>query len=107
MIISAVANWIAYKCFGTTASISIASIITMIFWYVIVEVHLEKNYAVNCAQSTLYLILMMALFYMFSGIENFWLGFLGYAFSFTSVTVAIFHKDLSKIIQEKRNKKRL
>lgn len=104
LIISAITNWIAYKCFGTTASISIASIITMFFWYIIVDIHFEKKYQINNRKNFFYLLLMVTSFYIFSGVGSLWLGFLGYAFLFTSVTAAFFYKDLCHIIQIRRNK---
>lgn len=78
LIVSCLANYLAYSLFRTTVSISIASIITMIFWYLYVESTLVSSLNIKPKKNFIYMLIMMSLFYVVT-ISNSWIfGFLIY-----------------------------
>ena len=89
LIISAIANLIAYLCFHTTISISIASIITMIIWYVYVEQYFVLNYKYDRRKNLGYLIVMMIAFYLVTIMENWIISLLLYLLVFSLITVVM------------------
>jgi O-antigen/teichoic acid export membrane protein len=56
LVISGFANYFAYKVFKTTVSISIASIVTMIFWYLFAEQFFVIKYKCKRWNNFLYII---------------------------------------------------
>ena len=84
--ISAAANAIAYYAFHTTVSISIASIITMVFWYVYVEWYFIRSYKYDGKKNLAYIGAMMVAFYVSSAITNYYFGFALYAAMFLGIT---------------------
>lgn len=104
LIVSGLANAIAYFVFRSTASISIASIVTMVFWYVYVEELFRKEYQYNSKRNLLYLFSMMALFYAISAIKNYYIGFVVYFVAFCIITWCIHKKtitvDLKRILSK-------
>ncbi len=64
LITSLIANFLAYYVFGTMSSISYASVIIMIIWYLYVESYLYKIYRINSKLNIIYLIIMSILFYI-------------------------------------------
>lgn len=93
--VSAAANAIAYYLFHTTASISVASIITMVFWYIYCDRYFVKKYKVSLWKNYLYIGLMMLLFYLCSAINNYYLGFAIYLVLF-GVTTWVIQRDIIK-----------
>lgn len=66
LIVSFIANMIAYKVWGDPIAISWASVLCMLAWYVITEISLVKRYNVKYKKNWLYLLLMMSAFYFVS-----------------------------------------
>lgn len=97
LIISGVANSIAYVMFKTPMSISIASIITMILWYLYIEQYFVKEIGYERGKNLIYLLLMMTLFYVSSAIANIIIGCIIYIFFYVVITY-IFYKKLSMIV---------
>lgn len=64
LVLSLGANLAAYFIFGTMESISIASIITMMIWYIDTEIYFIKHYRVHFLKNFLYLIIMLAGYYL-------------------------------------------
>lgn len=90
--ISALANGIAYVIFKTPASISVASIITMIIWYVFIEQYFVKEIGYKRWKNLIYLLFMIIIFYISSALSNMWLGFLIYVAVYSVVTCLLFKK---------------
>lgn len=103
--ISALANGIAYVTFKTTASISIASIITMVIWYVFIEQYFVKEIGYKRWKNLIYLLFMITIFYASSAISNIWLGFLIYIVVYSVVTYLLFKNviisSLRKVFERK------
>ena len=99
LIISAVANWIAYIFFHTTESISIASIITMIIWYLVIEEYFVKNIQYSRWKNFSYLLVMMAAFYIVTTFTTWWIGLLVYILLFMAITALFYHDILTVIIK--------
>ena len=102
IIVSGVANYIAYYFFRTTESISIASIITLIFWYVLVESYFWKLFNVKWKKNFLYMIVMMVAFYLITMIENSLISAVVYLFVFLFATFVIYKDKIMLLIQENR-----
>ena len=62
LAVSFLANLVAYCLFKTTISISFASIIVMVFWYVLIETYFVRNYKAKWIKNFVYMIIMMVLF---------------------------------------------
>jgi len=104
LLLSIGANFIAYYSFGTTISISIASVIVMLFWYLIVDSYFIKNYKVKWIKNLLYLIVMSVVFYLISIIGNKLVGFCIYFLLFILTTFAFYYKDIKFIIKNFKKK---
>ncbi|MFA9464618.1 MAG: oligosaccharide flippase family protein [Velocimicrobium sp.] len=89
LIISTVTNAIAYAIFKTTISISAASILTMIIWYLYVEQYLVKLFNVKRRENLIYMVIMTLGFYVISAINKNIIGFFLYVVLFTLVTIII------------------
>lgn len=98
LVISALANALAYMTFQSTYAISIASIITMIIWYVFVEQFFVKLYKVNRKRNLLYLLLMMVIFYLVTSVENWILGLGVYIVCYIAIAVIFYGKTKNQII---------
>ena len=86
--VSAVANTFAYVAFRTTISISIASVIVMSVWYVIVELLIIKKFKINTIKNILYIISIMAMFYILTQfVSNVYLGFAIYFVLYVLITL--------------------
>ena len=105
MGISALANGIAYVTFKTPASISVASIITMVIWYVFIEQYFVKEIGYKRWKNLIYLLFMITIFYATSAISNMWLGFLIYIVVYSVVTYLLFKNliisSLRKVFERK------
>lgn len=64
MAFSAVANWFAYNCFHTYISISWASIVSLLVWYLLAIYYFVKKYKIKIVKNTLYMILVCTGFYV-------------------------------------------
>lgn len=96
--ISALANWIAYRVFGTPASISVASIITMIIWYVIIEQHFSTILGFKRWTNFLYLLLMMGAFYISSATTTWWVGLILYGVFYIAISYFFFFNTMKKFL---------
>ncbi len=63
MLISIIANYVAYSIFNTYLSISWASIFTLFVWYLLTLSYFWRKYRINFVKTTIYMILMCILFY--------------------------------------------
>ena len=74
LFLSAFANGVAYLIFKTPASISAASIITIIIWYLYAEDYFVKEYSVNRWKNLSFSFNIMLIFYISSYISNIIVG---------------------------------
>lgn len=104
ILVSALANAIAYFVFHTPSSISIASIITMVFWFIYCDSYFVKKYKVDQKKNYIYTGFMIVIFYLCTIIENYFIGLVFYIALFICVTWII-HRfvikyDLMRIIKK-------
>ena len=101
LIISCIANFLAYYFFKSTESISIASIVVMIIWYLSVELFFIVKYKVKWKKNFIYMLFMLICFYAISMIDIWWIGMIAYLISYIIVTFSFyfsfFKKNLKKI----------
>lgn len=100
LILSGIANYVAYIIFKTTIAISIASIIVMIIWYVLIEEYFIRVHKVNWVKNFLYMLIMAAAFYLVSWLEIWWAAMLIYLVGFIGITYAFYWKDVNKTIRK-------
>ncbi|MEF3692823.1 MAG: oligosaccharide flippase family protein [Acholeplasmataceae bacterium] len=97
IIISVILNLLAYFLFKDVVYIAISSVIGMIFWYLILELYLVKNFHVSWLRNALMIFIGLIGFYSITSIQYFYLSFaLYFVFSFT--TVIIFNKNNVKSV---------
>lgn len=101
LIVSGVANYIAYKAFGNTASISIASIITMMFWYLCVEYYFVRKYNVKWKRNLIYILIIMILFYSITALDNKIFALVLYVAGSCLLTFIFYKERIMKIIKSK------
>ena len=103
LIVSGLANAVAYILFRSTYAISIASIITMLFWYLYIEQHFVKEFKYDRKKNFLYLIMMMSAFYIITSVPNIYIGFILYIIVYCVITwiayKQVITKDLPQIIK--------
>lgn len=100
LVLSIIANFIAYLLCKETYAISIASIIVMIIWYLIAEYFLIKQYKVKWFNNFIYACLLLLLFYLCSGLNIVWLGFIIYLVAFLILTLILQKKAFFGIIKK-------
>lgn len=91
--LSIVANIIAYFFSKTPISISVASIVTIFIWYVLVEIPLVRHFKINALPNFLYIVLMTAAFYLITMIPYLWLEALCYVAAWLVITFVVLHKE--------------
>ncbi len=97
ILFSVGANYLAYEFFHTTTSISMASIVVMLLWYVWSERYFVKLYLVSWVRNLLYMLMMMTGFYLVTEIESAVIGFFAYFSLFLLLTVLFHHSTLKRI----------
>ena len=93
LAISFLANLVAYLIFKTPLSISIASIIVMAIWYVVVEFTIVKKYKLNPAKNIIYILAILAMFFILTQfIDNPFIGFGIYMAAYIAITLVFYFK---------------
>ncbi len=99
LLISGLANTIAYFLFGNIYSISIASIIVMLFWYLYVENFFVKMFNYDRKKNFLFLIIIILGFYIITSINAELFGTIIYLLFFVLLCICFFYKDFHDIFQ--------
>lgn len=100
LVLSAGANYAAYAIFKTTQAISIASIIVMLIWYVLIEIYFIKEHKVKWLKNFSYMLLTVAGFYLITWWDIWWAAMLIYIAFFLSVTYAFYWKDINTLTRK-------
>ncbi len=100
LLVSAIANAIAYMSFHSTQAISIASIITMAFWYFYVENYFQKEYLCSDSKNAVYIGIMILTFYTVTAIHDYHIGFAIYALLFIVITFIFFKRSYKLMIEK-------
>lgn len=93
LVVSGFANAIAYGLFRTTYSISVASIIVMVFWYIYVENYFVNLFKYKRYKNLCYVFIVMCAFYCSTSIKQLVVGLLVYLVSFGLITFLFYRKD--------------
>ncbi|MFV0341456.1 MAG: oligosaccharide flippase family protein [Anaerocolumna sp.] len=101
---SIIANTIVYYIYGTPVSISIASIIVMLLWYLLIEAYFIKHFNLNWKRNFLYLVIMMVYFYLCTNINNNFIGLGVYLFGLVLITLLLHYKKRGNFISLILNK---
>lgn len=99
LVLSFLANCIAYFIFRTTISISVASIITMIIWYIVVENEFVISFNYKRGKNFCFLILYMVGFYIISAMKNSIVGSIIYGCFIMLLIGTFYHKEFSAILK--------
>lgn len=94
LVLSGIANFVAYLVFGSTISISIASTIVMLVWYILIEEYFIRTYKIEWVKNFVYMLIMAAVFYLITAWDNWWVTMLLYAAAFLIVTVVFYRKEI-------------
>ena len=100
LLISAAANGIAYWQFKTPAAISVASIITLIIWYFVVQHDLIMKYKPKWVKNFIYIGCMMGLFYGITSIGNMWIGFIFYIIAYCGITIVLYKNVIYNYVKQ-------
>ncbi len=99
-VLSIIANFIAYYVFKKPLYISIASIIVIFIWFIITEFIIIKKFKVFPFRNWLYILFMIAAFYLITLIEKIWLGAIIYVCAWLLLTLIFEFPETKKIIIE-------
>jgi len=105
LVISAIANYISYVLYKSTISISIASIVTIMIWYIYVEQYFVKKCGYKRNKNCLFITLLTIVFYFCSYYTNYIIGGILYSILFIIVSVAFYgnkFKNIKSIILSKK-----
>lgn len=100
LALSAVADYVAYAIFKTTQAISIASIIVMLVWYVLIESYFIRTYKIKWSKNFIYMLLMAAGFYLITCWKLWWAAMLIYLAAFLGITYAFYYKEINSLFRK-------
>lgn len=86
LVLSGIINYIAYRLFGTMQAISMASVVTIIVWYLYVDNGLSNDCESKKGKNIFYIIMMLGSFYLSSSIPNMIVGFIIYVVLYFVIT---------------------
>lgn len=99
LILSAIANLIAYYLFKSTIAISIASIIISLVWFAIIEEFFVKQFNVKNYKNYFYIVAMGIFFYFITSIiEVWWIGLICYIAVFCIFSYLLFFEQINRFI---------
>ncbi len=92
LIISLLLNILFYFIFKNMSSISVASILAMIIWYIDTEIYFIKHYKVHYVKNISYLLLMLGIYFLCVFlIKNIYISFAIYLFLTLLFSLIFFH----------------
>lgn len=97
LLFSGVANFLAYYFFKDTKAISIASIIVMLVWYVLVEFYFIKKYKTKWLKNISYIFIMSSAFYVLTIWNIWWLTMILYLSVYILFSILLFKTEIKKI----------
>lgn len=85
--ISAMLNFLAFNIFGTYQSISWASIVSLILWYLLISAAFNRKHKIKNYRNIIYLVSVSFCFYIITGIiKQYWLGLIIYILAVSVIT---------------------
>ena len=101
LILSFIANLIAYFLFKSTISISAASIITILIWYYYIEFLFIRKFHIKWIKNSAYMLVSIASFYSVTFIQNYFVGFLVHILSFVIISLLFYFKEIKALVKKK------
>lgn len=98
LILSVVANMVAYYNFGSMIAISAASIITIVLWYIYVDCGLKMESKWKCLKNTIYDILITLMFYLITMKTDEIVGCLVYLVLYIAITIGFYGKIIKSLL---------
>ena len=104
LVVAFLANVIAYYIWKTPQSISWASLISTVFWYLISVLFLSRNYHVKWFKNFAYAMVMVCAFYLTTDfIDNEFASITAYLLTLIATTVCFYKKDMVELIKSQRH----
>ena len=98
LIMSIVANIIAYLIFKSTEAISIASVIVSFMWYIILQAYFIKKYHISWIKDFIYIILTSVAFYLSTAIDSIYIAGAMYISIYIGLTLLFNFKNIKKLL---------
>ena len=96
-VFSIILNILAYSLFHTPIAISMASVLVMLFWYLLSEYFLVKRFHVGFVKDLLYVLFGSAFFYGFSLLNNTIIGALLYLSLILALTICLYYQSIKNM----------
>ena len=98
-------NMGAYLIFHTETSISWASTITMIVWYLVANGYFFIKYKLHFLKNFIYCLIIGGAFYVTAHFFNNWIGFLIYGAAVVLISVLFYFKEIKTLLNNRKQKK--
>lgn len=105
LVLSFIANTIAYWLFRTTYAISAASVIVTLLWYLIGERYFVKSFKIKWVKKFTYLLMMMFGFYIITEFTEWYTGIFIYILFYIVTTICFWRQNLKQVILMFRERK--
>jgi len=102
LMVSFIFNLCAYYIFESTIAISASSILVLFLWYFYIEHYLKLTLNVKILKNIWYLIINTIIFYLISGISNYYLAFGIQLVAYFLLTIVFFKKKIVNYIKSKK-----
>lgn len=108
LVLAILLNYLAYSCFKSAEAISVASVLTLILWYVTIGSHAAKLFGYNLGRQLIYMFVMISVFYVLVfSVSNYWLGLAINVVSYIVISLLFYHNELFNALQYIRTEKAL
>lgn len=105
LIISFIINSISYFIFRTPESVSFASVLTLIIYYILSEIYFVKFYHIKWSKNFVYALFMMFVFYSVTEIPNIYIGGIIYMVVFMGTLLIVYHRPVKNLFIFIKSKK--
>ena len=97
LLLSAAANVFAYLCFKSMISISVASVVCILFWYIICDIFIFKKYNICIWKIYIFVLIKSLIFYIITHFFNIYVGFALNLIAYI-LSLLIFIKEIKQVI---------
>ena len=90
-------NWAGYKMFHTPSAFSVASILTLLLWYLLAEQYFVKTFKIKWLKNFLYICMELIVFYVVNiWVEKEWKAMFLYFLCYLAVTLLFYGDEVKK-----------
>ncbi len=107
LILSIIADIIAFYIFKETKWISIASIFILLCWYIMVEMYFVKKFRVKWIRNFIYMLAIISGFYCISRISSILLSASLYFIYFMTLTSIFYYREIKELIIKIKERKNI